>query len=363
MKILEKYVFTSFLTAFFLSWLILSFVLTVSLLVKIVELMIEGVPADAIGTFVLVSFPGTLYLTVPLALLVGSLLVFSRLSADSEIAAMRACGVNLLQIMRWPLVFAVLCTALCVWVNHEIVPRSHEKRNEIKSMVGLETGLELLEPGRMIDDFEKARIYFERKEGAWIHDLLIFDLSDSRGMREIHADKALITTNGTDVVLDMYRVSIEPIDFNTPGVARAERLRHTVPDALKKRTRTHKLKDMRYVELTTKIAAIRENARGLPKKIMRRELSRARTEYHVRHVYAIAALCFVAIGIPLGIKTQRKESSVGMAVSLAVALVYYLFVILAMSLDKRPEMAPYVLVWLPVALCGAFAAYLIPKNL
>ena len=52
-----------------------------------------------------------------------------------------------------------------------------------------------------------------------------------------------------------------------------------------------------------------------------------------------------------------------MAVSLAVALVYYLFVILAMSLDKRPEMAPYVLVWLPVALCGAFAAYLIPKNL
>ena len=41
MKTLERYVFKSFLTAFFLAWLILSFVLTIGLMVKIIELMIE----------------------------------------------------------------------------------------------------------------------------------------------------------------------------------------------------------------------------------------------------------------------------------------------------------------------------------
>ena len=87
MKIIERYVLQSFLVACFLAWLILSFVMTIGLLVRITQLMIEGLPPHAVGLFILVGFPETMTLTVPLALLVSALLVFSRLSADSEIAA------------------------------------------------------------------------------------------------------------------------------------------------------------------------------------------------------------------------------------------------------------------------------------
>ena len=69
------------------------------------------------------------------------------------------------------------------------------------------------------------------------------------------------------------------------------------------------------------------------------------------------------IGVPLGIRAQRKESTVGMAISLVVALTYYLCVILANSLDKYPGCQPYVLVWLPVVVCGVLATILVPKNL
>ena len=148
MKTLERYVFGAFLSSFLLAFLVLTFVLTIGLFVQIVGYILDGIPFDLVGRFALVSFPETMQWTIPIGLLVASILVFSRMSADSEIAAMRACGVNLLTIMRWPLIFAVLCTLAGVFINNEIVPRGHEVRRDLVKRLSVGAGLELLEPSR-----------------------------------------------------------------------------------------------------------------------------------------------------------------------------------------------------------------------
>jgi len=363
MKIIERYVLQSFLTAFFLAWLVLSFVLTIGLLIRITRLMIEGMPLHVIGLFLLVGLPETLTLTVPLALLVSALLVFSRLSADSEIAAMRACGVNLLFIMRWPVLMASLCTLLGFYINNEIVPRSHDVRRNLRSLISVDVGLDLLDPGRMIDDFSNIKIFFKKKEGNWVHDLLVFDYSHEGVTREIHAEKALVSTNGNDIVLDMYKVRVDPIEVGRPGVAVADRFRHVIPEAMKRRTFFRKEKDFCFVELRHAIQDLRKNPAGVPPDIQGSMLSVALTQLNMRFVYAFAAICFVLIGVPLGIRTQRKESTIGMAVSLVVAMSYYLCVILCNSLSRYPACQPHMIIWLPVVVCGVLAAFLIPKNL
>ena len=175
MKTLHRYIFESFFTSFLLAFLVLSFVLTIGLLVQIVGYILSGIPLELVGRFALVCFPETMQWTIPLALLVSSVLVFSRMSADSEIAAMRACGVNLLSVMRWPILFAVAMTAFGLFINNEIVPRGHEVRRNLAKRISVGSGLELLEPGRVIDDFPKAKIYFESKEGNWLHNLIVID--------------------------------------------------------------------------------------------------------------------------------------------------------------------------------------------
>ncbi len=363
MRIIERYVLRAFLSAFALAWLVLSFVLTIGLLVRITRLLIEGLPPHAVGLFLLVGLPETLKLTVPIALLVSALLVFGRLSADSEIAAMRACGVNLLHIMKWPFVFALGCTLLGFYVNNEIVPRSHEVGRNLRSLISVDVGLELLEPGRMIDDFDGLKIFFEKKEGNWLQNLLVFDYSQTNVTREISAEKALVSTNGADIVLDMYKVRVDPIDAGRPGIAAADRFRHVIPDAMRRRPYSRKEKDFHFHELRAAIAEIRANPKALPYPMRRKLLSIHRTEFHLRLVYAFASACFVLIGVPLGIRSHRKESTVGMAISLTVAMVYYLVVILVYSLDKYDWAYPYVLIWAPVAICAVLAARLIPKNL
>ncbi|MEI7901262.1 MAG: LptF/LptG family permease [bacterium] len=363
MKIIERYVLQSFLMAFFLAWLVLSFVMTIGLLVKITQLLIEGLPLRAVGLFMLVGFPETLQLTVPLALLVSSLLVFSRLSADSEIAAMRACGVNLLTIMKWPVGVAAICTVLGFYINNEIVPRGHDVRRNIHSLISVDVGVDLLDPGRFITDFPNLTLWFAKKEGNWIYDLLIFDHSQKGMTREIRSEKALVSTNGLDIVLEMYKVRIDPIEAERPGVASADRFKHVIPDALKRRPHMRKEKDMRFFEIVREIREMKANVENMPKALQDIRLSVFRTKFQTRFVYACAAIFFVLIGVPLGIRTHRKESTLGMALSLVVALTFYLGVIVANSLESQPAFWPHVLVWLPVALCAVIAMVLLPKNL
>jgi len=385
MKTLERYVFGSFLASFFLAFLVLSFVLTIGLMVQIVGYILQGVSMSLVGQFALVSFPETMQWTIPLGLLVASVLVFSRMSADSEIAAMRACGVNLLTVMRWPLLFALLCTALGLFINNEIVPRGHEVRRHLAKRVSVGAGLELLEPGRVIDDFPKVKIYFESKEGNWLYDLVVLDYSNPKIDRLVTASKALVTSEGRDVCLDLHDMTVDPMDEDRPGMARAARFQYRVKDALKDDKYKRREKDWRFFEMTDGIRRAAENARNpegyakqqlarnkgsnlahemkLARRSLKRYASDLKTEFMKRWVFAFASVCFVLVGVPLGIRAQRRESSIGMAISLATALCYYLVVILMTSFSKNYALHPDLFIWLPVALCAALAAVLIPKNL
>jgi lipopolysaccharide export LptBFGC system permease protein LptF len=57
---------------------------------------------------------------------------------------------------------------------------------------------------------------------------------------------------------------------------------------------------------------------------------------------------FTLIAIPLGMKSHRKESSVGMVMSLAVMFVYYIFMILSKTLSNNPDLYPWLIPWIPI---------------
>jgi hypothetical protein len=94
------------------------------------------------------------------------------------------------------------------------------------------TGLELLEPGKIISDFPNLKLLFAKRHGNWLYDVLAFDNSKPGLSRELRAEKALVSTNGSDIILDMYNVRVSPIDIDNPGTATASRFRHVIPNVL-----------------------------------------------------------------------------------------------------------------------------------
>ena len=386
MKTLERYVFGAFLSSFLLAFLVLSFVLTIGLLVQIVGYILDGIPFELVGRFALVSFPETMQWTIPIGLLVSSILVFSRLSADSEIAAMRACGVNLLSIMRWPLLFAAFCTLAGLFINNEIVPRGHEIRRDLAKRLSVGAGLELLEPGRWINDFPKVKLCFDKKVDGKLVNLVVLDYSDPRFVRRIEAATAEVARVERDMVLKLQGMTVEPIDENHPGTMHADTIKYPITDVLKDKKYRRREKDFTLLPRMTGDGVVRsemlyaissakarvdaarkegtdKDEQTKARRQARRELSDIKTEFMKRWVSAFASLCFVLIGVPLGIRAQRRESTIGMAIALVVALAYNLLELLMTSLSKNYSVHPEILIWLPVVLCLVLASRLIPKNL
>ena len=174
-----------------------------------------------------------------------------------------------------------------------------------------------------------------------------------------------------DICLDLYNLTVDPMDEAHPGMARAARYQHRIENVLKSGKYKRKEKDFRFFEMMSAISRAKDSVKkatgttkkGSEKYLAKRYLSDIQTEFQKRWVFAFASICFVLVGAPLGIRAQRKESSIGMAISLVVALSYYMVIILMSSLSKNFRVQPEYLIWLPVLACMLLASYLVPKNL
>lgn len=363
MKILERYVTGSLLSSVILAWLVLTFVLAVGLLIRVTGLIIQGLPIDIVGRYLAIGIPETLNLTIPMAVLVSTLLVFGRLSADSEIAAMRACGVNLWRIMAWPLVLGAILSAFSFYVNNEVTPPNHETRRRLTASAGFGTAIDLLEPGRFINDFRNIKIRFESKSGHWLNNVLIYDYTRPEVVREIRAEKARVEFIEDDLRVELYRVRIDPFQPDKPGAAVADRLTHEIPGALKIRNYRQRIKDMRFVQLLTHYRQMRRGeTHGFAAEQVPAQRSSLLFELHKRCMLSCAPFCFILIGMPLGIRAHRKESTIGVALALGVSFCFYVLQITAESLARKPQFFPHLIIWIPVVLCLALAFVLVPRN-
>ena len=375
MRILQRYVTGSYLTAFILGELVLTFVLSIGLLVKAAELVVRGLDPALIAKFLLVSLPQSLTFTVPLAALVSALLVFGRLSADNEMSAMKACGVNLWQVMLPVAGLGVLMSLLSIYINNEISPQSHYARRSLSATAASGAGLKLLQPGIFIQDFPGMTFWFARREENELFNLLIFDKSRDSKNREIRAERALVEVRGDDILLDMHNVRIEPFSDTHPGAVTADRLTHVIPDAMKPRVYKPTVSSYRRGDLKAMIGELEAEAaaldsdetmlpaeRDLVRVDLRKRVSAARTELHRRMALGFSPLVFILLGMPLGIRSSRRESTVGIAISMAVMVLYYSLLIITKSVAKRPEYYPHLLAWLPTVVCLVLAAILIRRN-
>ena len=100
MRILRTYVLKECIVPFFLSIGVLSCVFLLGNLIQLAHLVInKGVSLIVVGEVFLLYIPVLLEYTLPVSCLVAVILGFSRISADNEILAMRACGILLRRLI------------------------------------------------------------------------------------------------------------------------------------------------------------------------------------------------------------------------------------------------------------------------
>lgn len=362
MRILNRYITGSFLATFFATVTVFTFVLSIGGLFKLTELLTRGVSWRPLVGIFLSAMPGALSFAIPISALTATLLVFGRLSADNEIIAMKSCGISLWQISRWVLPFAVVLVLLCLYVNNELAPASHYARRSAVSSLKNQSPLELLEEGRFIQEFKGLTVYIGRKRDKNLEDLKIYDLRREGQKREIRAKSGIIiaTTNKSDILIELTDVTIDPFSFDRPGAGNCSKWLFRIEDVMRVHTYRKRIKDKTFGELIRGIYS-RENDVIMNAEDVTRNRMSMSVELHKRLTLSFCCFSFVLLGVPLGIRSHRKESSIGVAISLLLVFVFYLFIIVAESMSKHPAWHPDMIAWIPVVISLVLGFFLIKR--
>lgn len=370
MKTLHRYILSNFIVTFVLALLVLTFVMMIGLVFGSMKFISRGMSAALFFKFLFQSMPGTLSYSMPVAALVSSLLVFSRLSSDSEISAMRSCGVPLVSIMRTPALLAALLSLACLHVNNSVTPGSNYSRAVRRASFKAGDMTALLDPGRWteVGDYN---IFVRRRKGDVMEDLRVTQPMRNGKLREFRSATAtLVAGDAGSTVLAMRDVTIDPWQEDELGMMHAETWRiplaaldsekRSAEERIARSAPRRRIKDIEtWMLLRDVFSSSAHPPRGDAEASL---LSRAKAEIASRVTLAAACLCFVLVGVPLGIQSHRRESSVGLAISLAVAGAFYLFCLTGESLSKHPATHAHFIILLPVPLCLALAFFVIRRQ-
>jgi lipopolysaccharide export system permease protein len=408
---LQRYILRSYLVAATLTALVLTFVLSVGFLFQVFRFIVGGVRDPwIILKFLGASFPEVLGFTIPLSLMIASLLVFGRLSTDSEIAAMKACGVSFWAIMRGPIIVAVVATIIAFYLQNYAMPNGHFLRRTISNELAISAGDQMVEPGYFLDEMDDFTFYCTSKKNekdgsTTLKGVMAIDRRAEKETGIFHtilAESAKMTRDGSNLNFTLTDVTISPPYMGSPTkkaeggvtsvygnatqvanpmqgkIATAKTFSYTIKGvATKGKKYVKKPKDFTLNELNDAIRDTgakleeldRQKANGtadpnvaVQEKAMRKYQSHLRFLRSYRMVWAISCLCFVLVGVPLGCQAQRKESSRGMVMGLVIGLSFFLFILLSESLAKTPSVYPWLLVWTPAVICIAVALKIIPKH-
>ena len=181
MKLIDRFISRELLVNVLFAIAVLSLVLVVgNIFRKLLPLLVNhDVPMEYLITFIAYVLPFSLIFTIPWGLLTAILLVFGRLSADNELIALRSNGVSISRICIPLGAIAVICTAICLWLNVQAAPAAQEKLRSTIFDLATRNPMALFGSDQVIDQFPGRKIYVGKKEGNKLENITVFELNEN----------------------------------------------------------------------------------------------------------------------------------------------------------------------------------------
>jgi lipopolysaccharide export system permease protein len=344
MRTLHLYLTRETLATLLMTVLVFTFVLLLGNLFKEIAALIAsgqvapGFLLKAIGLLI----PYVLVYSLPMGMLTATLLVFGRFSAEHELTAARAGGISLLSLSAPVLAIGVLMSALSGWMNLQVAPQCRVAYKTMLFEYGLENTAALLtEKG--FTDFPDHRVYVGSISGDTLRDVVVYQHDEAGNLKlRMHAEEASLGVDAKTEQVMLTLRSVDGFEFSD-GKERTFVYSKYGPMALGNKTeaskqRPPKLKELGFGQLRARIAELKQQGK---------DPTPAQIQLHQKVALSFACIGFTLIGIPLAIRTHRRETNIGIAMALVLVTAYYGLIVLGQALEGHPGLLPHLWMWVP----------------
>lgn len=424
MKILQRYILKEHIAPFFFALFIITFLLIIEYVPKIVDQVIDKdlsiwVVLELIG----LNLAWMLALSVPMSVLVATLMAFGRLTADFEVTAIKSSGINLLQLLIPLLIAASILTGVMIWFNDAVLPDLNKRARmlwgDISAMrptLVFRSGVFVTEiPGYLVQldhiDHATSRVegvritetknptkprliiaeygYLKSMDNGknlqftlYNGELHSMDLENPANYRKVDFENQVINIGGTGSELvrteSEYRTDREmPIDTMKQQVItnlkQMEPLRASSYNSLKEKftflfSDTFAPPSKALMTDSTARTSLQSDILVLVKSLERniqqlesRQKAVAKFQIEIYKKYSIpsASLAFVLIGAPLAIMARKGGMGIAISISILLFIIYWAFLIGGEDLADRGILSPFIAMWGANILLGTIGIYLI----
>ena len=342
--------------------------LSVGVMFELVRKIVEsGLPVLIALQVLLLRLPSFLVISFPMATLMATLLAYSRLSANSELTALRSIGVTARRMVAPALVLALVMTSLTFVFNDVIVPRTNRSaevtlRRALGKSIATEKGKDIVYSrfGRLTGgkdgDSSKglAQLFYAREfRKGEMRDVTVLDFSRIGFTQMLVSETAV--WNESEAKWEFQRGQIVTLS-PSGGTTTAEFDRYLYPLSAAP-VRIAKLpKDANNMTVAEAVEA----EQLLREAGDRKEARRLRVRIQEKFTLPMACLVFGLIGSSLGAKPNSRTSrSQGFGISVVLILVYYVLSFSFSSLGVKGTLPPLLAAWMPVLISFAGGWYLL----
>jgi LPS export ABC transporter permease LptG/LPS export ABC transporter permease LptF len=345
--ILDRYIVKETIPNVLIGLLVFTFVMLMNQILLLAQTLItRGVEITNLFLIIFYSLPALTVLTIPMSLLLGTLLSLGRLNSDSELTVIRVSGVSLYRLI-FPIVsIGVVCWLICAYLIQVSVPWGNYALEKLMFRILTTNAASELKPRVFYNQFPNLILYVQdipsNKNDEW-QGVFLYDESDIEKPRLVLAQQGIVHPKGSsgDSELELKDGSWHEVDPRTP-------------------------QDYTYVGFLTNIfplpSPLRFSGGEIPKSDREqtipelkksvaenraRRLPTAYLEVEIQKKYAIPFACvvfsFLALG--LGISSKKGGRSSAYAISIGIILIYYIFLIGGERLGDAEKVSPWLAAW------------------
>ena len=342
-SILYRYLAKEILAPFLLGFVVFTSVLLMGRMLKLAEMVVSnGVPITDILLLVYYLLPYFAVITIPMSLLLAVMLAFSRLSADSEIVAIKASGVSIYRMLPPILTIAVLAYLLSAFLTVYALPKGNIAFKELLYHI-VQGRLNLNLKEQVFNDAVPGMvIYVDRNSSdGKLTGIIIQDQRDLKDISTIFASSGTVLSDEKSKQIHLWLTDGSIHQSRPKDIYRRLDFQQYVLNIDLSRT----IKAIEKNELDMTLAEIHENLKkeDLEKKI------RIDMKLEIQRRFALPFACFIfaIVAMPLGIQNRRSGKAAGFTLSIVAIIVYYIFQSIGKALGEKELLQPALAIWLP----------------
>ena len=346
-RILTRYILGEVVSHALIGAAVFTFILFTRDLGRILELVVRNsAPLPSIAEIFFYTIPVALTYTIPMGVLVGILIGLSRLSADSEVTAMRASGLSVWTFLRVCSIFVVVAWLLALANSVYIAPRSLASLDNLQNRLQSSQASFEVQPRVFYEGFPKIILYVQDVKamagGAGWKGVFLADLSDPAAPRVTLAREGLLVSQGADRLdlhltdgsthesdpknPDQYQISTFQVTDIPIHVPAAQNRQQSEPATLSQMNVGQLLATARTADATTRRWTL--------------------IEFHRRFALPTACLVLAMVGVPLGLSSKKGGKSSGFVLTILLVFLYYSISLIGVSLARQSRLSPAAGVWL-----------------